>query len=221
MATTPSERPYSAKNFDEATPNGMAYKLAERHSDVGFIRGYVSSFYGEHKAPSRQTIQSYIDHQRRPPKEYNPTNRTLGYTPDNDTGEYELKPARSVVRKVKREELKRAAPSVAGALPLGFTTRPIFQDVASAYKMSLDEIRGPSRSRRCVMARSIIVALLCEYTIDGERRFSDSRIGGFLGGRDRNTVLHSRKQFEKWREECDEVGELYEWLREKYHGGGA
>jgi hypothetical protein len=40
----------------DTSPAAMARDLVARHSDIGFIRGYIVNFFGEHRAPSREKI---------------------------------------------------------------------------------------------------------------------------------------------------------------------
>lgn len=61
----------------------------------------------------------------------------------------------------------------------------LIRKVAESYKVSVEELCGPSAERRLSWPRQELMALLYETG-----RYSYPAIGRFLGGRDHTTVLH-------------------------------
>ena len=67
----------------------------------------------------------------------------------------------------------------------------ILREVATKHLLSRDEIKGPSRSQRCVKARNE-----CCFRLKYELGMSLPRIGLMLGDRDHSTILHAVRSYE-------------------------
>jgi chromosomal replication initiator protein len=61
----------------------------------------------------------------------------------------------------------------------------VLDAVTNFYGVTLEELKGPARSRRVVLPRQIAMYLLRE-----EAKLSFPQIGAELGGRDHSTVMH-------------------------------
>jgi hypothetical protein len=82
--------------------------------------------------------------------------------------------------------------------PLGPNSiRAIAQRVANQYGISLDELRGPGRSRRVAWPRQEAMYLMRQVMRNGYPRYSLPLIGAFFGDRDHTTVLHAVRAVEK------------------------
>ena len=79
---------------------------------------------------------------------------------------------------------------------IALTTRPqTMREVAEEFAwnrgVTLEQLIGPDRKRAITRPRQELMSLLCEQLdARGQRRWSSTRIGQFLGGRDHTTVLH-------------------------------
>ena len=85
----------------------------------------------------------------------------------------------------------------------------ILEATAQAYNFSIDDIRGPSRSRPLVAARQMAMYLMRELT---DYSFPD--IAKELGGRDHTTVIHG------WRKVASQMGDkkqIYDQVTDLMH----
>ena len=89
------------------------------------------------------------------------------------------------------------------------TPSQILEATAQAYNFSIDDIRGPSRSRPLVAARQMAMYLMRELT---DYSFPD--IAKELGGRDHTTVIHG------WRKVASQMGDkkqIYDQVTDLMH----
>ena len=102
---------------------------------------------------------------------------------------------------------QNAAPVAAIVCPTNINTREIVAVVARYFNVTQAALRGPSRRRSLVHARSIASYLTRELTEE-----SYTQIGHALGGRDHTTVMHAvrtiRKQLATDLETQDAVDQL-------------
>ena len=92
------------------------------------------------------------------------------------------------------------------------TPAAILEAVASFYRVSLEELQSPSRSRRIARPRQIAC-----YLIRQETEASLSQIGSLLGGRDHSTVLHACDRIASLIDEDDSVRRQIQAIREQLY----
>jgi chromosomal replication initiator protein len=87
------------------------------------------------------------------------------------------------------------------------TEEQIFEIVGRDYGLTKEQIISRSRKRECVESRHLIA-----YIIKRKTRFSLSKIGEMVGGKDHTTIIHSIRTFEDlfgtdsvFRERCENV----------------
>lgn len=83
------------------------------------------------------------------------------------------------------------------------TRSEVLRDVADAFSVTPDELRGPGRVKRLCSARAVYSAILMR------RGVSLSQIGRLLGGRDHSTIIHSRKTFDAYYQKSALVRQVY------------
>ncbi len=76
--------------------------------------------------------------------------------------------------------------------PRRISMREIAALVAERHGLSVEELRGPGRSRRLAHPRQEAFALIRKHTA-----VSLPQIGGYSGGRDHTTVLHGVRAHER------------------------
>jgi chromosomal replication initiator protein len=80
------------------------------------------------------------------------------------------------------------------------SAKEIMQAVAKHYGLSLDELRGPRRSRRISQPRQVAM-----YLIREETEASLPQIGAQLGGRDHTTIMYGCERVRARMEEEDQL----------------
>jgi chromosomal replication initiator protein len=90
--------------------------------------------------------------------------------------------------------------------PRTITPDLILETTAATFGLSIDELRGPSRTRPLVTARQICMYLFRELT-----DYSYPAIGREFGGRDHTTVMHA---VEKIRDLMSERRAIYDQVTE-------
>lgn len=82
-----------------------------------------------------------------------------------------------------------ALADVLNAQPTPPSVPELLEIVARFYNLTVEELKGPARSRRIVLPRQIAMYLLRE-----EAGLSFPQIGSELGGRDHSTVMHGHEK---------------------------
>ena len=108
--------------------------------------------------------------------------------------------------------LKDVVPSETGQITVGH----IIAETAVYFGVTVDDIKGPSRSRNLTMARQIAMYLSRELT-----EHSFPQLGQHFGGRDHTTVMHAEKKIRQLigerRPVYDQITELTTQIRRRSH----
>ncbi|WP_218564390.1 chromosomal replication initiator protein DnaA [Dermacoccus nishinomiyaensis] len=108
--------------------------------------------------------------------------------------------------------LKDVVPSETGQITVGH----IIAETAVYFGVTVDDIKGPSRSRNLTMARQIAMYLSRELT-----EHSFPQLGQHFGGRDHTTVMHAEKKIRQLigerRPVYDQITELTTQIRHRSH----
>ena len=108
--------------------------------------------------------------------------------------------------------LKDVVPSETGQITVGH----IIAETAVYFGVTVDDIKGPSRSRNLTMARQIAMYLSRELT-----EHSFPQLGQHFGGRDHTTVMHAEKKIRQLigerRPVYDQITELTTQIRRRRH----
>jgi len=103
-------------------------------------------------------------------------------------------------------------PSETGQITVGH----IIAETAVYFGVTVDDIKGPSRSRNLTMARQIAMYLSRELT-----EHSFPQLGQHFGGRDHTTVMHAEKKIRQLigerRPVYDQITELATQIRRRSH----
>ncbi len=101
---------------------------------------------------------------------------------------------------------------VAAREPRAITPELIMQQVSKTYRLSIDELVGPSRRQPLALSRQIAMYMCRELT-----DLSLPRIGRYFGGRDHTTVMHAVEKVKRLMQSdkrvFDEVTNLCQDLR--------
>lgn len=75
--------------------------------------------------------------------------------------------------------------------------REIVEEIAGQYRITYDEVVGPSRQKCYIEARHHAFYVLWEKSRlnSGTRRWSSPQIGRHFGGRDHTTVFHGARRY--------------------------
>lgn len=212
---------YNNELFDESTPKGMAYKLAKNITDVGAIRSYVLGFFGEEKTPSRETIADFIAYHRRPARGDAFANRTLGYYPETDDGQYRPEPTAEVLREARKQARRKTVEPFTEPRQRDYIvieaandenpwlhpwrmSRCLIESICRDLDLDVRAVLGQRKTISLVKARFVVYKLLTEWG------YSSSEVGHRAGGRDHSTVLHGLKQFQVHYERDPRIAATYD-----------
>lgn len=99
-------------------------------------------------------------------------------------------------------------------LALPSVVRGIIEEVADAFEVDFDELRGIGKAKALVLARAVAIRLIRDRTWkNGEPKHSFPTIGRYLR-RDHSSICHSVSQFDHYAKQFPEVREVYESLKE-------
>jgi len=192
----------SFRNHPLGLPETYAKRLAQRHSDVGFILAQLEREYGDHGltrnqvAAMRKTIAP-----RSGPKMLRHVNDDFIRKMDFDEYKAAIKADIDFVGKLNeamrvvtnagqfRKRNRTYAPPLAQDIPVG--QREIVALIANDMDVSYAELVGSSRQAPIMAAR------LVAYKVLTERGNSLAQVGRWIGGRDHSTVINGLKKFER------------------------
>lgn len=192
------------RNHPLGEPATYAERLAQRHSDVGFILAQLRREYGPHgltredvarlRRPKAQPFQSKmierISDQRIRDSDFEAFKATI----EADAKLLEkLNAARGIVAKPPAEKPKRIKRYVAPTpeyIPAGH--REIVASIATDMDVTLSDIIGLKRSKQIMQARLVAYKVLASRGSN-----SLAQVGRWLGGRDHSTVINGLRKFEK------------------------
>lgn len=206
-----AQRRYREVIFDESSPNGMAWRLAASLNDVGAIRSYVKGFFGEERTPSRATIADYIKQQDRLHRERRWKNKTLGYTPEDDDGEYHFQPAPELRKQIycdmRAGVLSFSGPKTGDSenpwLQTWRMSRAVIESVCADMNVSVEQVLGRSRAIRLAKPRYVIYELFREWGMSNEL------IGFRVGERAHSSVASAWGKFAKYAQDDPVMARTY------------
>lgn len=195
----------SFANHPLGLPETYAERLAQRHSDVGFILAQLDREFGPHGvtrnqvAAMRKQAAPRVD----PKMLAHVTSKHIrerdfeefkGAIKSSDTFLEKLRAAKGIlsepveVQKAARRKPCYVAPS-AEPLPVGY--RAIIASIASDMDVTYADVIGTRRYTPIMRAR------LVAYMVLTGRGNSLAQAGRWIGGRDHSTVINGIKKFER------------------------
>lgn len=192
------------RNHPLGEPATYAERLAQRHSDVGFILAQLRREYGPHGL-TRDDIAKLRKPARAPFEAKMTAHVTDRYIRDSDFEAFKatiaadaklvekLNEARGIVSQPVCERPKRVKRYVAPTpeyIPAGH--REIVASIAADMDVSLPDIIGLKRSKQIMQARLVAYKVLASRGTN-----SLAQVGRWIGGRDHSTVINGLRKFEK------------------------
>jgi hypothetical protein len=192
------------RNHPLGMPQSYAEKLAQRHSDLGFIMAQLNREYGEHGL-TRDDIAKLRKPKSEPFEPQMTASITDKYIRQSDFAAFKatiradakllekLNEARGIVSEPAPEEPKRVvkyAPPSPDYIPAGH--REIVAAIAADMDVSLADVIGLKRSRAIMQARLVAYKVLSSRGTN-----SLAQVGRWIGGRDHSTVINGLRKYEK------------------------
>jgi len=192
------------RNHPLGEPATYAERLAQRHSDVGFILAQLNREYGPHGL-TRDDVAKMRKPKREPFEAKMTAHVTDRYIRDSDFEVFKatiaadakllekLNEARGIVSQSVFNRPKRVKHYVTPTpeyIPNGH--REIVSSIAADMDVSLSDIIGLKRSKQIMQARLVAYKVLASRGTN-----SLAQVGRWIGGRDHSTVINGLRKFEK------------------------
>lgn len=191
------------RNHPLGEPATYASRLAQRHSDIGFILAQLRREYGDHGL-TREDIAKLRKPKSEPFEEKMVAHVTDRYIRETDFQAFrakivadaklieKLNEARGIkaepIRLTKLRKASYIAPTP-DRIPEG--PRGIIASIAQDMDVKASDIVGLGRVKPVMQAR------LVAYKVLSMRGASLAQVGQWLGGRDHSTVINGLRKFEK------------------------
>lgn len=191
-------------NHPLGLPATYAERLAQRHSDVGFILAQLNREYGPHGL-TREDVAKMRKPKREPFEAKMTAHVTDRYIRDSDFEVFKatiaadaelikkLNEARGIITQPVYQKPKRVRHYVAPTpeyIPAGH--REIVASIAADMDVSLADIVGIKRSKPIMQARLVAYKVLASRGTN-----SLAQVGRWIGGRDHSTVINGLRKFDK------------------------
>lgn len=192
------------RNHPLGEPATYAARLAQRHTDIGFILAQLDREYGRNRhGLTRDQVAKMRKPEPEPFEAKAYAHMTDQYIRKTDFAQFRetIKADSKLVESLNKargieappvERPKRLRPYVKPtpeSVPVGY--REVVASIASDMDVKLADIVGLGRVRPVMQAR------LVAYKVLTMRGASLAQVGRWLGGRDHSTVINGLRKFEK------------------------